>query len=136
MDTQNKSCNLSLENMVIDISDPRSVFKLHRDVNIYKWANAVEKILELINTYEILEMLKNTIQLPKVGSYEYVFDVVYKYPENALFDYVMPVDVMYKQQTIILVGVKDDDYYKVIVEKNDFKNPIVYKMNVEDYVYV
>lgn len=129
---ENKKETTTLDQHVIDTSLLDKPF-LHRTANVYKWCDALSIVFELYTRQDFHEILDKTIVIPPIGMYEYNFDFIYKYPGN-LFDFVIPVEVSYKFQEIILLGVKNDKYYKVYVTKNNFIMPLVYEMEVNEYI--
>lgn len=137
IDTDNNIDTKITDNVINESTDDELLTsippKLHRTANIFKWHEAAVKLVMLENSETFQNIKNTTIMLPIVCCHNYCFECIYKYPMN-IMDYVIVVDVFYTSSDIILIGVKNNEYYKVIVHKNDFGNPILYKINLSDYL--
>lgn len=106
---------------------------VHRTTNIEKWRLGIENLKDIEENEKFNEILNNTICIPAVGMYEYNFSIIFKYP-NSLFDYVIPVDVSFISAVLIMIGVKNKKYYRVYVNKNNFEQPIMYELELDEYI--
>lgn len=121
---------------VEDVETPANTLQqavLHRTVNTFKWSVSAKILTTLECRADFKHLLDTTIVIPSIGSYEYDFNHIFKYP-NDLLDYVVLVEVSYTHNDMIMIGVKDKQYYQIIVQMNLFDSPIAYKMNIDEYI--
>lgn len=138
MEDNTNNSLLKLEKFIVKMDLPDELPKLHRTANIYKWCDALEVLLEIENNIDFDEIYKNSITFEIISITNeyggYNFNTIYKYPVYELFDYIIIVEVIYLTNTFIFIGVKDGLYYKVYVENGCFDKPIVYELDVNEYL--